>query len=89
MEPERALFMNIAAGRTFRIASYNVLNLFDNVDAPDKRDEGTPPKSAESQAALADVIEDSQADVIALQEVAFGWCRGWSFVTRSFVTSPS
>lgn len=61
--------MNIAAGRTFRIASYNVLNLFDNVDAPDKRDEGTPPKSAESQAALADVIEDSQADVIALQEV--------------------
>lgn len=62
--------MNIAAGRSsFRIASYNVLNLFDNIDDPIKKDEGTPPKSAQSQAALADVMEGSQADVIALQEV--------------------
>lgn len=62
--------MNSIAGRSsFRIASYNVLNLFDNVDDPNKRDEGTPAKSAESQRALAQVIEDSHADVVALQEV--------------------
>ena len=62
--------MNSIAGRSsFRIASYNVLNLFDDVDDPNKRDEGTPAKSAESQRALAQVIEDSQADVVALQEV--------------------
>lgn len=62
--------MNIAARpNSFRIASYNVLNLFDNIDDPLKKDEGTPPKSAQSQAALADVMEDSRADIIALQEV--------------------
>jgi endonuclease/exonuclease/phosphatase family metal-dependent hydrolase len=62
--------MNSIAGQArFRIASYNVLNLFDKIDDPDKRDEGTPAKSTESQAALAEVIESSQADVIALQEV--------------------
>lgn len=62
--------MNSVASRaSFRVASYNVLNLFDKVDDPDKRDEGTRPKSAESERALAQVIEDSRADVIALQEV--------------------
>lgn len=61
--------MNIAANSRFRIASYNVLNLFDDVDDPGKKDEKTPPKSAESQEALADVILSSEADVIALQEV--------------------
>ena len=62
--------MNIAArSNSFRIASYNVLNLFDKIDDPNKRDEGTPAKSAQSMAALADVMEDSHADVIALQEV--------------------
>jgi len=61
---------SVAANRaSFRIASYNVLNLFDDVDDPNKRDEGTPPKSSESQAALADVMESSEADIIALQEV--------------------
>ena len=60
---------SVASGASFRVASYNVLNLFDKVDDPDKRDEGTRPKSAESERALAQVIEDSRADVIALQEV--------------------
>lgn len=60
--------MNVSPG-SFRIASYNVLNLFDKIDDPDKRDEGTYPKSADSIAALADVIESSEADIIALQEV--------------------
>lgn len=60
---------SVATGASFRIASYNVLNLFDKVDDPDKRDEGTHPKSKSSETALADVIEDSNADIIALQEV--------------------
>ncbi len=58
-----------SAPRQFTIASYNTLNLFDNIDDPDKKDEGTKPKSAESEAALAEVIRTSEADVIALQEV--------------------
>lgn len=58
-----------AAARPFRIASYNVLNMFDEIDDPGKKDEGTPPKSAESERALAQVILSSEADVIALQEV--------------------
>ncbi len=61
--------MNVAASSRFRIASYNVLNMFDDIDDPGKKDEGTPPKSAESQAALAEVILSSEADIIALQEV--------------------
>ncbi|MFN8613183.1 MAG: endonuclease/exonuclease/phosphatase family protein [Vulcanimicrobiota bacterium] len=54
---------------SFRLASYNVCNLFDDIDDPKTKDEGTRPKSAESQAALAQIMLSSQADVIALQEV--------------------
>jgi endonuclease/exonuclease/phosphatase family metal-dependent hydrolase len=54
---------------TFRIASYNVKNLFDDVDDPNKDDEGTPAKPAVEQRALAAVIDRSDADVLALQEV--------------------
>ncbi len=61
--------MNIQSPARFTVASYNVLNLFDNVDDPGKKDEGTPAKSAESQAAVAEVMVSSGADVIALQEV--------------------
>lgn len=63
--------MNISAPapNTFRIASYNVKNLFDNVDDPNKDDEGTPAKPASELKALAAVIDDSQADVLSLQEV--------------------
>lgn len=60
---------SIAANPRLRIASYNALNLFDDIDDPGKRDEGTPAKSADSQRALADVILSSDADVIAMQEV--------------------
>ncbi|MBS2038281.1 endonuclease/exonuclease/phosphatase family protein [bacterium] len=59
----------VVAPSSFRLATYNVCNLFDEVDDPKTKDEGTPPKSAESQAALAQVMLDSGADVIALQEV--------------------
>jgi len=61
--------MTVNSPARFTLASYNVLNLFDNVDDPGKKDEGTPPKSAESQAAVAEVMASSGADVIALQEV--------------------
>ena len=54
---------------TFRIASYNVLNLFDKVDDPNKKDEGTPAKPEAAQRALAEVMDASEADVFALQEV--------------------
>lgn len=62
--------MNISATPTsFRIASYNVKNLFDNIDDPNTADEGTPAKPASEQKALAAVIDTSDADVLALQEV--------------------
>lgn len=61
--------MTVNSPARFTLASYNVLNLFDNVDDPGKKDEDTPAKSAESQAAVAEVMASSGADVIALQEV--------------------
>ncbi|MBX3166459.1 MAG: endonuclease/exonuclease/phosphatase family protein [Candidatus Eremiobacteraeota bacterium] len=61
--------MTVNSPARFTLASYNVLNLFDNLDDPGKKDEGTPAKSAASQAALAEVMVSSGADVIALQEV--------------------
>ena len=61
--------MMIKPPAQFLLASYNVLNLFDKVDDPGKKDEDTPAKSAASQAALAEVMQSSGADVIALQEV--------------------
>lgn len=61
--------MTVNSTGRFTLASYNVLNLFDHVDDPGKKDEDTPPKSAASQAALAEVMASSGADVIALQEV--------------------
>lgn len=61
--------MTIPSSARFTVASYNVLNLFDQVDDPGKKDEDTPPKSDASQSALAEVMSSSGADVIALQEV--------------------
>jgi len=54
---------------TVTIASYNVLNLFDNHDCPYHRDEGTPPKPADELEKLAATIRAVNADVLALQEV--------------------
>ena len=62
--------MNVSASTGhFRIASYNVKNLFDNIDDPDTADEGTPAKPAVELKALAAVIDSSEADVLSLQEV--------------------
>ncbi len=52
-----------------RIASFNLLNLFDNVDEPGKDDEGTNPKAVEELQVIARTIDSLDADVIGVQEV--------------------
>lgn len=54
---------------TFRVASYNVENLFDAVDDPKRKDETTPPKDVEAMRRLAQALRQADADVVALQEV--------------------
>jgi endonuclease/exonuclease/phosphatase family metal-dependent hydrolase len=51
------------------LATLNVHNFFDAHNDPYRQDEGTPEKSAESQAALAAAIKELDADLLALQEV--------------------
>lgn len=53
---------------SIRLATYNVHRFFDDIDDPDKRD-ALHPKPESSLASLAEVLRDSQADVVALQEV--------------------
>lgn len=59
--------------RTFNgmvtIASFNVLNLFDEHDDPYHADEGTDAKPAAELKTLAETIRKLDADVLALQEV--------------------
>jgi len=50
-----------------KLASYNVRNLFDRIDDPTKND--GPPKSDKELRATASIIAQSNADIIALQEV--------------------
>jgi len=52
-----------------RIATYNVLNLFDDKDCPYHNDEGTSPKPRHELERLAATIKQLDADVLALQEV--------------------
>jgi endonuclease/exonuclease/phosphatase family metal-dependent hydrolase len=54
---------------TIRLGSYNVLNLYDAINDPGKDDENTRPKPEEEIAAVAQVLRDANADVVALQEV--------------------
>ncbi|MFQ5411985.1 MAG: endonuclease/exonuclease/phosphatase family protein [Phycisphaerae bacterium] len=51
------------------LASYNVLNLFDEYDDPYHQDGGTDPKPRDQLDELAKTIHRIDADVIALQEV--------------------
>lgn len=51
------------------VASYNVLNLFDDQDDPYHNDESTPPKPREQLEQVAATIRRLDADVLALQEV--------------------
>ncbi|MGI9428454.1 MAG: endonuclease/exonuclease/phosphatase family protein [Bythopirellula sp.] len=51
------------------VATYNILNLFDDVDSPYHADETTPSKPREQLELVAATIRQLNADVIALQEV--------------------
>ncbi|PIE22875.1 MAG: hypothetical protein CSA62_09855 [Planctomycetota bacterium] len=57
------------AQSTLRIASYNLLNLFDAYDDPYHSDEGTAPKNRWDLALLRTTIDGLAADVLAVQEV--------------------
>ncbi len=54
---------------TFTLATFNVLNLFDEVDDPYRSDEGTPAKPRSELEAMALQLRSINADVLALQEV--------------------
>lgn len=54
---------------TIRVATYNVLNLFDAEDDPYRDDEGTRTKPRSELERLAATIRRLDADVLALQEV--------------------
>jgi len=54
---------------TVTVATFNVLNLFDEVDDPYTSDEGTPAKPKDQLQPLAATIRQLDADVLALEEV--------------------
>jgi len=59
----------LRTGEEVTVATYNVLNLFDELDDPYRQDETTPTKPREQMERLAAVIRKLDADVLALQEV--------------------
>lgn len=54
---------------TLRVASWNLLNLFDNEDDPGHSDQGTDPKSFADLKVTVAVIDSMNADVLGVQEV--------------------
>jgi len=64
-----AIAGHVSAQEPLRIATYNVENLFDNHDDPYHDDEGTSPKSFAERRALVRMIDELDADVLAVQEV--------------------
>jgi endonuclease/exonuclease/phosphatase family metal-dependent hydrolase len=52
-----------------RVGQYNVENMFDDVDDPNKADDDMEPKSEASLRAVADTLKKVDADVVALEEV--------------------
>ncbi len=54
---------------TLRVATFNILNLFDDKDDPYHDDEGTPPKPRDEMEKVAAKIREVNADVLALQEI--------------------
>lgn len=53
----------------FRVGQYNVENMFDDVDDPNKSDDDMEPKSEASLRKVADTLKTVNADVVALEEV--------------------
>ena len=60
---------SIRTGEELVVGSFNVENLFDDVDNPYRDDETTPAKPREELKAVARVIREINADILALQEV--------------------
>ena len=56
-------------GREITVATFNILNLFDDVDDPYHNDENTTPKPRDELEHVAKAIRTLDADVIAFQEV--------------------
>jgi len=56
-------------GAELTIATWNAGNLFDDIDAPETSDEGTPAKPRDQLEALGATIRLLDADIVALQEV--------------------
>ncbi len=52
-----------------RVGQYNVENMFDDIDDPNKKDDDMRPKSEQSLQAVADTLKAVDADVVALEEV--------------------
>ena len=50
-----------------RLATFNANNVYDGHDDPDKRD--GPEKDARGLQAVTEILRDSEADVISLQEI--------------------
>lgn len=59
----------VKVGEVITIATYNILNLFDDIDDPYFLDETTPAKPRAQMERLAQTLRTLNADVIGLQEV--------------------
>ena len=68
-QPRSDATQEVATTPVLRVASFNVLNLFDNSDDPYHSDEGTSPKSVFQILRLAKTMDALDADILALQEV--------------------
>lgn len=59
----------LAPERRLRLGTWNLLNVFDDVDEPGRPDEGTDPKSWIELGMMARAIDDMDVDVLGVQEV--------------------
>lgn len=56
-------------GGELKMATFNILNLFDDLDDPYRNDDSTKPKGRDQLEHVAEVLRQLDADVVALQEV--------------------
>ena len=67
--PRSATTWKPATDGTIRVATFNLLNLFDNVDDPYNDEERLPGKDAREIKLLAERFRMANADIVAVQEV--------------------